>query len=73
MCVVVAQTANDKTRTDLLKKMMDVDPMEPTEDEKTLGITKLRYYTVEFVPLLLRMCSLTSIFTYIFILYVYNS
>jgi hypothetical protein len=64
------EVANDKTRMDLLKKMMDVDPMEPTEDERTLGITKLRYYTVEFVPLLLRMCSLTNIFTYMYILYV---
>ncbi len=54
------EVANDKTRMDLLKKMMDIDPMEPTEDEKTLGITKLRYYTVEFVPLPCRMCSLTN-------------
>lgn len=37
------EAANDKARMDLLKKMMEVDPMEPTEDEKTHGITKLRH------------------------------
>ena len=28
---------------DLLKKMMDVDPNEPTPEERENGITKLRY------------------------------
>lgn len=37
----------DKTskRKDLLKKMMALDPNEPTEEEKENGITKLRYMT----------------------------
>lgn len=32
-------------RKDLLQKMMALDPNEPTEEEKELGITKLRYMT----------------------------
>jgi len=37
------EVSNQKTRMDLLKKMMDVDPNEPTDEEKEKGITKLRY------------------------------
>ena len=31
------EVTNQKTRMDLLKKMMDVDPNEPTEEEKVIG------------------------------------
>ena len=71
------EVANDKTRMDLLKKMMDIDPMEPTEDEKTLGITKLRYYTVEYEEILQYSMPVQEfihslIYTYICIYYMYH-
>jgi len=37
------EVKNEKRRTDLLKKMMETDPNEASEEEKKDGITKLRY------------------------------
>uniref|UniRef100_A0A7S0EDQ0 Kinase n=1 Tax=Hanusia phi TaxID=3032 RepID=A0A7S0EDQ0_9CRYP len=37
------EVLNEKRRMDLLAKMVKIDPNEPTEEEKQLGITKLRY------------------------------
>lgn len=34
-----------KPRKDLLDKMLEIDPNEPTEEERRVGITKLRYMT----------------------------
>ncbi|EKX40360.1 hypothetical protein GUITHDRAFT_142854 [Guillardia theta CCMP2712] len=36
------EVVNEKRRMDLLAKMIKIDPNEPTEEEKELGITKLR-------------------------------
>ncbi len=33
-------------RLDLLAKMMDIDPNEPTAEERQRGVTKLRYMKV---------------------------
>lgn len=40
-----SEVSNKKTRKDLLQKMLKLDPNEPTEEEKEVGITKLRYMT----------------------------
>jgi 1D-myo-inositol-triphosphate 3-kinase len=37
-----SEVTNSKRRTDLLEKLIKLDPKEPTEEEKQKGITKLR-------------------------------
>ncbi|EDQ92745.1 uncharacterized protein MONBRDRAFT_30714 [Monosiga brevicollis MX1] len=38
-----ADVARSKPRLDLLNKLVAIDPEEPTEEEKQVGITKMRY------------------------------
>jgi 1D-myo-inositol-triphosphate 3-kinase len=38
-----SEVAKSSRRMDLLQKMIELDPTEPTEDERVNGVSKLRY------------------------------